>query len=248
MKRISRREFVARTLAASSTVALCGGTTLPLVADEKSSPPIVVFSKVYQELKLDFETASALTADAGLDGVDCPVRPGGEILPERVSEELPRYVEALHKRNLQMPLLTTAITSLSSARAEEIVRLAKGLGVQFYRLGFTDRKTGAAATQQLREIKAQLKDLAALNKEVGIGAIYQNHSPSGKSFVGGDLSELYDIVKDFNPAQIGAALHERFMTMHESGVMASPSRPAGMILELITGELTGQIADAGSRS
>jgi NAD(P)-dependent dehydrogenase (short-subunit alcohol dehydrogenase family) len=55
-------------------------------------------------------------------------------------------------------------------------------------------------------------------------------------------------IRDQRPAQIGAALHERFMTMHESGVMASPSRPAGMILELIAGELTGQIADAGSRS
>ena len=28
------------------------------------------------------------------------------------------------------------------------------------------------------------------------------------------------------PAQIGAALHDRFMVMHESGVMASPARPA----------------------
>ena len=55
-------------------------------------------------------------------------------------------------------------------------------------------------------------------------------------------------IRDQRPAQIGSALHKRFMTMHESGVMASPAQPAGMILELITGELTGQIADAGSRS
>ena len=54
-------------------------------------------------------------------------------------------------------------------------------------------------------------------------------------------------IRDQRPAQIGPALHERFMTMQASGMMASPSRPAGMILELITGELTGQIADAGSR-
>jgi NAD(P)-dependent dehydrogenase (short-subunit alcohol dehydrogenase family) len=51
-----------------------------------------------------------------------------------------------------------------------------------------------------------------------------------------------------SPAQVGPALHERFMTMHESGVMASPRRPASMILELITGESTGQIADARNRS
>jgi NAD(P)-dependent dehydrogenase (short-subunit alcohol dehydrogenase family) len=48
--------------------------------------------------------------------------------------------------------------------------------------------------------------------------------------------------------EIGAALHERFMTMHESGVMASPARPAAMIVELITGQATGQIGDAGRRT
>ena len=61
------------------------------------------------------------------------------------------------------------------------------------------------AAEQVREIRAQLKDLAALNQQIGIGAIFQNHSPSGRSYVGGDLAEMYDIVKDFDPAQIGVA-------------------------------------------
>ena len=50
------------------------------------------------------------------------------------------------------------------------------------------------------------------------------------------------------PEQIGAALHERFVTMHESGVMTSPARPAAMLVELIVAEATGQIADAGRMS
>ena len=140
-----------------------------------------------------------------MDGIDCPVRPGGEILPEHAARELPQYAAALKKRGLQLPLLTTAITSVSSPCAEEILRTAKKLGVQYYRLGFTNTQTDAPPGKQVREIRAQLKDLAALNKEVGIGAIFQNHSPSGRSYVGGDLSELYDIVKDFDPAQIGVA-------------------------------------------
>ena len=173
--------------------------------EENASLPIVVFSKVYQELKLNFEDAAALTAEAGMDGIDCTVRPGGEILPEHAARELPRYAAALKKRGLQLPLLTTAITSVSSPHAEEILRTAKKLGVQYYRLGFINTQTDAPPGKQVREIRAQLKDLAALNKEIGIGAIFQNHSPAGRSYVGGDLSELYDIVKDFDPAQIGVA-------------------------------------------
>jgi sugar phosphate isomerase/epimerase len=202
---LSRRDFITRTLAASTTAALCGSGALPVFAEAASVPPIVVFSKVYQELKLNFEDAAAITADAGLDGVDPPLRPGGEILPENATRDLPLYVEALRKRGLHLPLLTTAITSVSSPYAEDILRTAKKLGVQYYRLGFINTDPKAPPGRQVSEIRAHLKDLAALNKQIGIGAIYQNHSPSGQSYVGGDLSELYDIVKDFDPTQIGVA-------------------------------------------
>jgi NAD(P)-dependent dehydrogenase (short-subunit alcohol dehydrogenase family) len=50
------------------------------------------------------------------------------------------------------------------------------------------------------------------------------------------------------PAQIGAALHDRFMVMHESGAMAPPARAAGMIVNLLAGEATGHVADAGNRA
>ena len=205
MNKLSRREFITTSTLAASATALCSTPALSSLAAEKLSPPIVVFSKVYQTLKLGFDAAAALTAEAGLDGIDCPVCPGGEILPERVTEDLARYAEALRKRNLRLPLLTTAITSAASPHAEEIVRTAKKLGAQFYRLGFIERQPDAPAGKQVREIKAQLKDLAALNKQAGIGAIMQNHSPAGRSYVGGDLAELYEIVKDFDPAQIGVA-------------------------------------------
>jgi L-ribulose-5-phosphate 3-epimerase len=201
---LSRRDFIARTLVTSSAATWCRDDVL-LGDTEGASLQIVVFSKVYQELELGFDAAAALTAEAGLNGIDCTVRPGGEILPEHAARELPLYAAALNKRGLQLPLLTTAIMSISSPHAEEILRTAKKLGVQYYRLGFVNTQTGAPPGKQVREIRAQLKDLAALNKKIGIGAIFQNHSPSGRSYVGGDLSEMYDIVKDFDPAQIGVA-------------------------------------------
>jgi sugar phosphate isomerase/epimerase len=202
---LSRREFIARALALSSTAALWRGGARACLAAEKTVPPIVVFSKVYQALKLNYEDAAAVTAEAGLDGVDCPLRPGGEILPEHAAAEMPLYVAALRKRNLSMPLLTTAITSAASPRTEEILRTAKGFGVQYYRLGFVERQLAIPWERQCREIRAQLKDLAVLNQQIGIGAIFQNHSPSGRTYVGGNLAELCDIVQGFDSAQIGVA-------------------------------------------
>lgn len=205
MSRLSRREFITTTLAASAAAPLGAGSALSALGAETFCPPIVVFSKVYQTLKLNFDEAAALTAEAGIDGIDCPVRPGGEILPEHVIRQLPQYAAALRKRGLQLPFLTTAITSAASPATEDILRTAKKLGVQFYRLGPVLRRAAVSPERQAREVRAQLKDLAALNRQVGIGAIFQNHSPAGKSYVGGDLADLHAIVKDFNPAQIGVA-------------------------------------------
>ena len=47
-----------------------------------------------------------------------------------------------------------------------------------------------------------------MSQEMGICGLFQNHSspPIGPTArVGGDLNELYDIIKDFDPKQIGVA-------------------------------------------
>jgi sugar phosphate isomerase/epimerase len=201
---LSRRDFIRNTAVSATAVALLPCAVPSVLAAEELSPPIVVFSKVYQTLSLNFDDAAAVTVEAGLDGVDPPLRPGGEILPERATEDLPRYVEAMRKRNLQLPLLTTAIVSTSSPHTEDILRTAKKLGVQNYRVGFVDRE--GDAKKQVKEFKAQLKELAAMNKAIGIGALVQNHSPAGHgNYLGGDLNDMREIVSDFDPAQVGVA-------------------------------------------
>jgi L-ribulose-5-phosphate 3-epimerase len=203
---VSRREFLNQALAAASATALAGSSVWSASGAEPApASPIVVFSKVYQELSLGFDEAAATTAEAGLAGVDPPVRTGGEILPERAAEELPRYVEALRRRGLSMPLLTTGITSVDSPQTETILRTARAAGAQYYRLGFIERRKEDSSGAQVREVRAQLKDLAVLNRQVGIGALLQNHSPAGKTYFGGDLSELAATVEGFDPAQIGVA-------------------------------------------
>lgn len=187
----------------SAAAALGSIGTVPARAAERFAPPVSVFSKVYQELKLGFEDAAAVTAESGLDGIDCPVRPGGEIPPERAADEMPRYAEALKKHNVQMLLLTTGIQNPSSPHAEAILRTAKRLGIRYYRLGVWQHKAGDPSEKLVAEVRAQLKDLAAMNREIGVCALLQNHSPGGRKYAGGDLGEAYQIVKDFNPDQIG---------------------------------------------
>jgi sugar phosphate isomerase/epimerase len=202
---MTRRDFLGKT-ALGCAGAMAAVPFASVAADNGLASPVAVFSKVYQELKLNFEDAAALTAEAGLQGVDCPVRPGGEVLPERVKDDLPRYVEALHKHKVDMPLMATGITTTKSAHAEDVLRTARKLGTNYYRLGVRYPEAATPLPDQVKEFKAQLKDLAAMNREIGITGLFQNHSPAGKSvYMGGDLAQLHDLVSELDPGSLGVA-------------------------------------------
>ncbi len=203
---ITRRQFLAGSVAASAT--LCG-TRLTGLCKEPSAPQMAVFSKIYQDLKLNFDQSAEVTAAAGLDGIDCAVRAGGEILPEKAKDDMPRYADALARKKVRMLLLTTGIVSTASPNAQDILRTGKQLGIGHYRIGFNPHKAGTPPEKTVETLRSQLKDLAALNKDIGVCGVVQNHSPgTGKnptSYAGGDLAEMYELVKDFNPDQVGVA-------------------------------------------
>ncbi len=202
----SRRQFLQTTITAASAATLTGVLPIPLSAAEKFAPPVVLFDKVLNEIKLNLEDSAALVGEVGLDGVDCAVRPNDRIEPSRVQDDLPRYGELLRKRGGRVLLLTTAIEHPDSPHAREVLDTARKLGVRFYRVGFGRVPKGGSAARQLAETKTRLHDLAALNKELGLCALVQNHSPSGATrYLGGDLNDMEELVREFAPAQVGVA-------------------------------------------
>jgi sugar phosphate isomerase/epimerase len=215
---ISRRGFletIGRTTAAGAAVVAIGKASLSAAEAPRPLPPLAVFSKLYQELKLDFEQSAQVTAEAGYSGIDCAVRPKGEIEPERAAEQMPHYAEALGKHGAKMLLLATGIAGVDSPHARNILTTAKKLGIRYYRVDFFPYKHDVAPEKQIAEITAGLKELAALNRELGICAVFENHSTigtkvgskteRGSGYVGGDLSELHDIVKQFDPDHVAVA-------------------------------------------
>jgi sugar phosphate isomerase/epimerase len=168
---MNRRSFLHLSGAGLAALALASSRSV-LNAAPGGFPPVAVFSKVYQELKLDYEKAAALTAAAGLAGIDCPVRRGGEVLPEMVGEDLPRYAAALEKQGCKVLLLTTDIQGLATPHTEKILRTARKLGVRHYRLGPQIYARNESPEPLIREAVARLKDLSALNRELGLMQVF----------------------------------------------------------------------------
>jgi sugar phosphate isomerase/epimerase len=193
---LSRRAFL--STAATAAVLATVPSFVRAQSHEKRFK-FVGFTKPFQNL--NFDDTADVVAEIGWDGIECPVRPKGQIEPERAADELPRLVEALKKRGKELSVMTTGIVSASQPHTEQLLRTASKLGIRRYRLGSGKYNLNRPIADQLKEVGAQLRDLAELNKELGIQAGFQNHS--GRDYVGAPVWDIWTMIRDLDPRYMG---------------------------------------------
>lgn len=199
-EKMPRRDFLIKSAFASTTLPLALSSHTVTSSQSQSRIKLGIFTKHLQWLNYE-DTADAV-AEIGWNGIECSILSGGHVLPERVEEDLPQMVEALKKRNLEILLASTRIQDISEPYAETVLRTIANLGIKYYRIGSWKYNDKVSVPDQLKEIKAQLKDLVALNKELGICAAFHNHSGSR---VGAPVWDIYELIKGFANKYIGAA-------------------------------------------
>jgi len=100
--------------------------------------------------------------------------------------------------------MTSGINEVSSEqRTEAVLRTAASLGIERFRMSYYKYDLKKPIPPQLDEARPKFRDLVALCKEIGIKPIYQNHS--GSNYVGATVWDLYELMKDMDPADVGVA-------------------------------------------
>src|SRR5882762_10410622 len=181
----SRRDFIAKT--ALATTGISAALNSLANADHRNATSesarmteapgaftINIFSKHLHWL--DYSAMASAVAGMGFEGIDLTVRPEGHVLPERVSEDLPKAVEIIRKAGLNVYMITTAIASADDPFAESILKTASSLGIAYYRTGWISYDDKMSMVDNLKRIQNQLMQLTALNKKHAIRGQYQNHS------------------------------------------------------------------------
>ena len=196
----SRRKWIRGSLLTAGAAALPSAWSLA-VEPKPAAIPVAFFEKPLELLSAE-ELAGQLAA-IGFDGVEATVRQGGRIEPERAKDELPALVETLQKSDLKVLVMASSISRADQAHAEETLRTAARHGIKRYRLSKFSYDLKKPIMPQLDALKPQLRDLAALNRELGLTAVYQNHG--GEANVGGQVWDLYYLMKDFDPREIAVA-------------------------------------------
>ncbi len=198
--KISRRAWIRKSVLTASAAAL-PSTSLLAAASKPEVTPVAFFEKPLELLNAE-ELAGQL-ASIGFDGVEATVRKGGRIEPEKAKDELPALVGSLKKSNLKVLVMASSISRADQPHAEETLRTAARLGIKRYRLAKFQYDLKKPILPQLDALKPQLRDLAAINRELGLTAVYQNHG--GAANVGGQVWDLHYLMKDFDPREVAVA-------------------------------------------
>ena len=84
--------------------------------------------------------------------------------------------------------MTTDLLHADEQHGEAMLRAAKSLGVERYRLGFYRYDLDHPILPQLAELQPVFRDIAAMNRDIGISGLFQNHS--GATMVGATVWDL----------------------------------------------------------
>ena len=205
---IHRRQFSKLVAASAAALALPGRSPAESAAPRRFT--YCAFVKFLTDLDYD-ELADAM-AEAGFDGIELTARKKESYIdPARAEEELPRLNEALAKRDLKITILTTDILRADEPGAEPLLRAAVKNGVSRYRLGFHRYDERQPILPQLAALEPVFRDLAALNRELGIAALYQNHCGANK--LGATVWDLHRLIENLPVSEIGCVFDIRHATV-----------------------------------
>ncbi len=204
--RVTRRLFV-QQIAWGSTVAATGVSGSVAAATKRDEPSITIFEKVFEALNYD-ELADALD-QIGADGVEATIRANGHIKPEAAAEEVPKMQAALAKRGKRIVIAATDVRRADEPLAASLLKTLKANGISHYRLGHYYLDLDRPLKPQVADFAKQAKDLAALNKEIGIQGLYQNHS--GGKYLGALIWDAVMMLDGIDPDSLGLALDTRHL-------------------------------------
>ena len=210
-KPYSRRNFIKTMGIAGAGIPLISMTN-PFSQESggtnREAWKIYMFSKHLQFLSYE-ETAETMK-EAGLAGADLTVRPGGHVLPENVTTDLPKAVNAFEKKGLKIGMMTSGITDADDRYTEPVLKTASDAGIHYYRLGYYSYIDKLGIKESIDRHKQKLEKVADLNARYNMHGGYQNHSGTR---VGGPVWDVWMLVKDLDPELVGCQYDIRHATV-----------------------------------
>ena len=159
---------------------------------------VCLFSK--HLVKLHYSELGGVLNAMGFEGCDLTVREGGHVLPEKAPADLVRAIESLRGEGVEVPMITTDITSAGDPHARNVLGLAGHyMKVPYFKPGYW-RYQAVPVEEKLAQVRADLLGLAALGRAYGIACGFHNHAGD---YVGAPIWDIREILAGTDPRWAG---------------------------------------------
>jgi sugar phosphate isomerase/epimerase len=123
---------------------------------------------------------------------------GGHVDPRLTNVDMMRAVEVMASANLELPMISTDITTTQNPTAYPVLYLANQAGVRSFRTGYWPHNANAAA--RMSQVRQELLSVILLARRCNMLAMVPNKAGN---FVGHNLAETERLINDLDPGWVG---------------------------------------------
>jgi L-ribulose-5-phosphate 3-epimerase len=138
--------------------------------------------------------------DLGFDGCDLAVVPGSHIPPEQAGSDLMRGIEAISGVGLDVPIISTSVTSGSDPNGRQILSIAGFMGIGLFRPGYWKYGNAPDMEARLGEVQREIFGLAQIARAYNVAMAIHNASVDS---VGAGLWDVSGILRGIDPRWVG---------------------------------------------
>jgi len=165
----------------------------------RTTPAVCLYSQVL--IKVPYDELGTILRGMGVDGCDLTVMPGGHVPPAQSAVDLMRAVEAVTGVGLDVPVITTAYTSLADPTIRNVAAIAGEMGIPVFRAGTW--KYGAGEPEaRLLEVQRDISGLAAMARAVNMAVAIRNLAGD---HVGASVWDTHMAIRGMDPKTVGFA-------------------------------------------
>lgn len=146
----------------------------PAPAPPRKRPLLCFFSKYLQ--KLEYVEIGPVIKQLGFEGCDLTVRPGGHVEPAKVQVDMLRAIESIRGDGVDVPMITTDITSHEPFASRAVLAIAGRSGVPYFQPGYWPYGPAENIEQRLAVVRQQAAGVVMLGRAYGIAAGFHNES------------------------------------------------------------------------
>jgi len=171
-----------------------------------------MFSKMLKNVgNLSIEESGEYVSNLGFNGVDLTVRPGGHVQPEEASKNLPKAIETLNSKGLDVPMITSSITSADEKFAEDIFKAASECNVRYIKLGYWRYGGFGTIKEMIRNVRDNnLRGICKLSEEYDVTAGLHIHSGD---FLTSNPAVVYMLLCNYDPHNLCAYIDPGHMAV-----------------------------------